>query len=66
MLKKYFKIQDKINKAFDKENEKKIERLGKKQDEIVKKMNDDEFDFLMSLRISSAYKIHLCKLRKNG
>ena len=66
MLKKFDDISKKISDLIlSKGDEEEIKRLVKEQDEIVKKLDDDEADELLSRNIPGQYKAKIHKLREN-
>lgn len=66
MLKEFDEITAKISKLIlSKGDDKEISQLVKEQDEIVKKMSDDEADELLSRNIPGQYKAKVNKLRGN-
>jgi len=66
MLKEFDEITKKISKLIlSKGDDKEISELVKEQDEIVKKMSDDEADELLSRNIPGQYKAKVNKLRGN-
>lgn len=66
MLKEFDEITAKISKLIlSKGDDKEISQLVKEQDEIVKKMSDDEADELLSRNILGQYKAKVNKLRGN-
>lgn len=64
MLKKFDEITEKISKLIlSKGDEEEISKLVKEQDEIIKKLTDDETDELLSRNIPAQYKAKINKLR---
>ena len=65
MIEKFWKIQRKINKAMEEENENLIDKFGDEQDEIVKKMTDEEFKTILNEKLPNEYKAYIKRLRNN-
>ena len=66
MLDKFDKITKEISSLIlSKGDESKIKSLVKEQDDIVKKLTDDEADELLSRNIPGQYKAKINKLRGN-
>lgn len=64
MLKEFDEISQKISKLIlSKGDDGEITKLVKEQDEIVKKLSDDEADELLSRNIPGQYKAKINKLR---
>ena len=66
MLKEFDAITKKISSMIlSKGDKSEIKKLVKEQDEIVKKLSDDEADELLSRNIAGPYKAKINKLRGN-
>lgn len=67
MLKEFDKITKRISELIlsGKGEDSEITKLVKEQDEIVKKLTDDEADELLSRNIPGQYKAKINKIRGN-
>ena len=50
---------------MEEENENLIDKFGDEQDEIVKKMTDEEFKTILNEKLPNEYKAYIKRLRNN-